>query len=436
MGALTTVRRQSGFTIIELIIVIAVIAILSGIMIVAYGSWQTSLKTKAIKNDLTAASSLMESKRNFNTSGGYPTSEPSFDRSANVSVEFTTLTTDYYCIDGFATDQTTIRYYIYSKTKDQGPLEGTCASRPDLTPPSAPTSVTSVSTDSVSATVSWVSVADAANYIVQCAADGGFIYNIQQITVAAGSGTIQGSVTGLTAGSPQFCRVKAINSKGASAWSTTATNNGTESILISQWTLNGNALDSVGNGDGIISGAVPTTGQNGLANGAYSFDGVDDYIEVFPTIPSYSQFSVSAWARVVSGPSATDGYGYIFLQSISNLVGQSIFWLASTASNFRGDVNGVGATNTTVTAPSSSVWRLLTITYNGTVRVLYVNGQAEATETRGAISNTTAGTRFSIGSSPFNPTFRPAQGAIDDVRIYSRALTASEVLNIYNQGAE
>ena len=49
--------------------------------------------------------------------------------------------------------------------------------------------------------------------------------------------------------------------------------------LVGWWGFNGNAQDGSGNGNhGTVNGATLTTDRFGNQNGAYSFDGVDDYI--------------------------------------------------------------------------------------------------------------------------------------------------------------
>ena len=47
--------------------------------------------------------------------------------------------------------------------------------------------------------------------------------------------------------------------------------------LIAHWKLDSDATDSAGTNDGIIYGAVSTAGK---IDGALSFDGVDDYVDV------------------------------------------------------------------------------------------------------------------------------------------------------------
>jgi prepilin-type N-terminal cleavage/methylation domain-containing protein len=220
MGTLNAYRRRSGFTIVELIVVIVVIAILAAIVIFSVGAWQDSIRRTAVKNDLNAVSASMESARNFATS--YPLSIPSsFSPSENVSITLTLGTATQYCIDGVATQNTALTYYVYSKTKDKGPQEGSCATRPDLEPPVAPASVSIASTTGTSVNISWASVADAVSYIAQCASDPAYIYGPQQTTVTQVSGTVNAMVTGLTPSTTFYCRVKAVNSKGTSVWSGT-----------------------------------------------------------------------------------------------------------------------------------------------------------------------------------------------------------------------
>ena len=218
MGTLNAYRRRGGFTIVELIVVISVIAILAAIVIFSIGAWQDSIRRSAVKNDLNAAAATMESARNFATS--YPLSIPStFTPSENVSIILTVGTSSQYCIDGSASQNSAITYYLYSKTKDKGPIEGTCASRPDLTEPVAPSSVVIASATGTSVNISWASVPDAVSYIAQCASDPVFIYGSQQATANQASGTVSTTISGLTPSSLFYCRVKAVNAKGASAWS-------------------------------------------------------------------------------------------------------------------------------------------------------------------------------------------------------------------------
>jgi Tfp pilus assembly protein PilV len=205
--------------------------------------------------------------------------------------------------------------------------------------------------------------------------------------------------------------------------------------LVGWWRFNGNANDYVTSASGTVSGASLTTGQNGQANGAYSFDGINDYIELSPSITNFGGFSISVWARGVSGPAATDGYGYIVHRGPSNLLGSSVYWIATDTSPalYRGDISG-NVSSDTATAPGASTWRLLTLTYDGTTRNVYVDGDLQATDAR-ALTNATTGTRLGIGGTPHSATYRPFQGEIDDVRFYNKTLSQSEVQALFSEGA-
>ena len=78
--------------------------------------------------------------------------------------------------------------------------------------------------------------------------------------------------------------------------------------LVAYYPFDGNALDASGNGhDGTIHGSTLTTDRLGNANSAYSFDGVDDYIDMgsFPFVYDYS--SVSLWIKTGKG---INNYGF------------------------------------------------------------------------------------------------------------------------------
>ena len=83
--------------------------------------------------------------------------------------------------------------------------------------------------------------------------------------------------------------------------------------------------------------------------------------------------------------------------------------------------------------PSSPVptntWTHLTLTYNGSVLTLYQNGVAVATtNVSGTLSSGTE--TLQIGGSKYGEYFK---GLIDEVRIYSRALSNSEIQTLYQQ---
>src|SRR5262249_8731703 len=80
---------------------------------------------------------------------------------------------------------------------------------------------------------------------------------------------------------------------------------------------------------------------------------------------------------------------------------------------------------------SANTWTHLTLTYNGSTLTLYRNGVAVATSTASGTLSPNSGT-LQIGASQFGEYFK---GLIDEVRIYNKALSATEIQTIYHQDA-
>lgn len=73
MGSITINQfKRSGFTIVELLIVIVVIGILAAITIVAFNGVQERANTTAVKSDLSAIKKKMEIFKIDNPAGTYP----------------------------------------------------------------------------------------------------------------------------------------------------------------------------------------------------------------------------------------------------------------------------------------------------------------------------------------------------------------------------
>jgi hypothetical protein len=75
-------------------------------------------------------------------------------------------------------------------------------------------------------------------------------------------------------------------------------------------------------------------------------------------------------------------------------------------------------------------WHFITGTYDGTTATLYIDGKSAASragtnELNNTTSNLTVGVYNDGLTGPFN-------GFIDDARIYNRALSATDVRQLYN----
>ncbi len=128
---------KSGFTIVELLIVIVVIGILSTLSFVAYnGSVQRSINVQLV-SDLNKASDQLED--DFVALKSYPgTIEDvnggnGFELTPGTDINYVvgsqTKLHDWYCIEAASTKDGTKEYYLI---RDSNALEGTCPEAPEL----------------------------------------------------------------------------------------------------------------------------------------------------------------------------------------------------------------------------------------------------------------------------------------------------------------
>ncbi len=97
-------NRRLGFTVVEMVVVIATLVIIAAITVVSYGSWETRMIETQLKNDLTQASSAMEDARTKD--GTYPGALPTgFATSDGVTVTVVRATGDHFCLEAESANQ-------------------------------------------------------------------------------------------------------------------------------------------------------------------------------------------------------------------------------------------------------------------------------------------------------------------------------------------
>jgi hypothetical protein len=200
--------------------------------------------------------------------------------------------------------------------------------------------------------------------------------------------------------------------------------------LVAWMPFDGNANDESGNNNnGTFIKATPTNDRLGNPNSAYSFNGnAKQYIMCTnANLPMGSSArTISMWMNyagvVASGESLTAlGYGQQ-TDGNSSMVGlyQGKVRFMTWAYDF--DVNYNYVSNT---------WMHVAVTYDGTTAKMYVNGNIIGS---GNYSNwnTLASSKFFIGTRPdsLNSFFN---GKLDNIGIWNRALTASEVSTVYQE---
>lgn len=192
----------------------------------------------------------------------------------------------------------------------------------------------------------------------------------------------------------------------------------------SWWPLNNSSNDMTGNGyHGTITGATASTALSG--GGAYSFDG-NDYIALpnAGAVGGSGAYSVSAWFKSSGlGTKGIVGWGnygttnQATAMRMDATLGLRLYWFN----------NDLVINDTSV---GDDQWHLVVDTYDGTTQRGYLDGVQRAS--RNVTGRNSQAINARIGSTNNGEFFL---GSIDDVRVYSRALTANEISSMYSGGA-
>lgn len=214
--------------------------------------------------------------------------------------------------------------------------------------------------------------------------------------------------------------------------------------LVGEWLFNGNANDSSGNGlNGVVSGATLTTDHNGIQNEAYSFDGRTSGTGNWISIPNSGAILSTLTQWTIETRVRIDGFSGIGPQRLvsfegADFTGAKGFALGYSTSdmthvdNFYMGASYGGSPDPSVNStfqPNLGQWYQVVGTYDGTTAKLYIDGvlnnQLIADWTLTSTQDLQFG-RFLGSTNPPGYT-GDANAAMDEVRIYDHALTASDV---------
>ncbi len=207
--------------------------------------------------------------------------------------------------------------------------------------------------------------------------------------------------------------------------------------LVGHWLFTGNANDLSENFlNGTVNGATLTTDRYGIANNAYYFDGIDDYIDFGNSSilnPSDS-ISISLWFNLdeLTTPPAFLLERYVSTGGSSYGVAiseDSLIFLLNNGYNGLSDENEMKLT----LAHNYEIgqWAMITCTYGGEYLKIYLDGNLLGT-LEGSFSleqndwTTICGLDIDNGS-----VNQQIKGKIDDIRIYNIELSDSEVSELF-----
>jgi hypothetical protein len=203
--------------------------------------------------------------------------------------------------------------------------------------------------------------------------------------------------------------------------------------LVAFYPFNGNANDSTTNSNnGTVKGATLTADRFGIANAAYSFNGVNNYI----TIPNSSSLnintdkvSIASWVKA-NNP---NGYHQIISKAINTTDAGREFgmylssgYLAFETTTTNGHIDVTSSNSVT------DQWAFLVSTYDGVAMKYYIDGVlVYSFPQTGNIVSLSSDLKIGIFGDGLQSPF---DGAIDDIRIYNRAISESVIDSLYKVG--
>ncbi len=208
--------------------------------------------------------------------------------------------------------------------------------------------------------------------------------------------------------------------------------------LVAKWGFDENAAststttyDMSGNNyNGTLTGGPTRASSTCKMSNCLSFDGVDDYVSISNVQPFVTNFSVTTWVKPAN---LTNLEGIIFGSRNSgdtSYLSQSFCSIVQ--SNGKISVRRCGwdnPINESVVTLTTNNWYHIVVTMDSSVTRLYVNGMLDSSATpAGSYATVTGKHRLGVLHSANNGL----AGIFDDVLIYNRALSASEVSNLYN----
>ncbi len=203
--------------------------------------------------------------------------------------------------------------------------------------------------------------------------------------------------------------------------------------LVAFYPFNGNADDESGNGnDGTINGGVSVTNDRfGNTNSAYSFDGVDGHIEIPRSIQD--DFTINFWMKSSQNEFFENEWfngGGLVDADVPNI--KNDFGISLGLGKVLFGIRDFGKTIKSASLYDDNQWHMVTglrVKATGAFD-LYVDGQKQsgATGTTSSLSDPT-----SIFLGALRTLEKYYRGSFDDLVMYSRALDATQIIELYTE---
>jgi len=208
--------------------------------------------------------------------------------------------------------------------------------------------------------------------------------------------------------------------------------------LVSYWKLDEDAANTtVADAHGSNTGTASTNTANlyiagGKIDSAFDFDGSSQYITVesINGLASTTALTFSLWINPNSFLSADAGKGTVLVTN----GWRDMIQLRGDDGNAGKIATYFGQYNYYSTAISTGEWTHVVATVDGTALKIYINNVSESFTLSTSLDFYSDPYITSIGCQVMNGPFRYVDAKIDEVGIWSRALTSDEVTELYNSG--
>lgn len=202
--------------------------------------------------------------------------------------------------------------------------------------------------------------------------------------------------------------------------------------LVGYWTFNEGAgtlaADASGAGNnGTVSGATYVAGKAGTG---LQFNGTNASVRVLnsASLNFAGQITLAAWVK----PMSTVGKQNIIAHGYTSIPAKSVYLRVNDGRYEVGSLDGVFQPIASTPIPAGDIGTFVHVAgvYNGTTWIIYRNGVA-LNSFASSVGSTTVASDWAIGARA-DGADRNFNGAIDEVRIYNRALSDTEMAALVN----
>ena len=212
--------------------------------------------------------------------------------------------------------------------------------------------------------------------------------------------------------------------------------------LVGEWKFENNVLDTSGNNNnGINNGATFVPGKIGTA---LSFDGVSNVVSV-PNSPTLNfgtsdSFSISLWMKSTQSGGGDAGFGLIVDKRRNNDGIYQGYSIEDNSGLLIGRIRDASANDvpvfSTTNVNDGKFHHIVYVVDRSTqTSKLYVDKTLQATASTSSVGSIDSSVNLLFGGQdPPNTQIDFYSGVLDQVRIYDKALSSSEVKHLFNEG--